>query len=114
MKFSSSNHALAGIVKQDSISSIFSELTTDQKQILKRTFDEFYKSNAMTNGAKVFLQCVFSTLRGYLVVFSLLQEHPKYKQMWPMFRELNDSELMGADQLKHFSKLFMCDFTRIS
>ncbi|CAJ0564373.1 unnamed protein product, partial [Mesorhabditis spiculigera] len=60
-------------------------LSAKQRRILKATFAELE-----ADGVKYIL-------RVFVLLFS---EHPGYKQIWPQFRQIPDSALINAIELK--------------
>ncbi|KAK5975028.1 GLOBIN domain-containing protein, partial [Trichostrongylus colubriformis] len=68
-------------------------LTERQRAILIRTFAEL-ETNPVKNALKILVM--------------LFAEHPQYKQIWPRFREIPDSSLMNAIELRRHASVYMC------
>uniref|UniRef100_A0AC35TW90 GLOBIN domain-containing protein n=1 Tax=Rhabditophanes sp. KR3021 TaxID=114890 RepID=A0AC35TW90_9BILA len=79
----------------DEVSRIQSEvnrLSHEHQDILKKTFTAI-EVNAVPNGLKLLIR--------------MFAEHPRYKNIWPQFRGITDSSLMGAPELTNHAKAYM-------
>ncbi|CAI2352379.1 unnamed protein product [Caenorhabditis sp. 36 PRJEB53466] len=73
-------------------------LTEKQKQIFKETFPEIYK-DFRHNGLVLFAK--------------YFSEHPHYKNIWPQFRNLQDSALLASNQLANHCSVYMSGLKEI-